>query len=128
MIKIILCVDDTPVRYNRLAALAAERGFVVVVTCRFEDVKFYLDNDCYDPIGVCLDHDMPNYDGTSFAREFFMERNIPVVISSHNPGGSEKIAAVLDTYLTPYCYAPAKNRDYWVQEVLNFFTSPHQEE
>lgn len=116
----LLCIDDEPIRYIRLANHLREINSrtVVAVTCKIDEVNFYLKTA--DVIGVCLDHDMP-VRGTSFAQHFFTERNIPVMIVSHNPGGALKIMDILNEFGTPNIYCPVKDTKSWLDSVIRFF-------
>lgn len=117
----ILCIDDEPRRYVRLAHHLRDGRYdqSVVVTCRAEEVKFYFRTATV--IGVCLDFDMPFGSGESFARQFLTERNTPVVISSHNPSGAMRIMDLLTEFDTPNLYRPVKDHDSWVLDVVKFF-------
>lgn len=116
----ILCIDDMPMRYLELAQLLQnEYGITTVVTCRMEEVKFYL--EIYKVIGVCLDHDMPFQNGLCFAETFLAERNIPVLITSQNPGGSAHIKYTLDEYEVRNLTLPYLHDGQWLQQALRFF-------
>lgn len=116
----ILCIDDDPIRYLALTRFFLDhyRTIPVLISCRIPEVKFYLEN--YKVAGVCLDHDMP-INGTFFATQFLIERNIPVVVASHNPGGAMNIMDILAEWEVPHMYRPAKDTDTWLKDVVSFF-------
>lgn len=93
----ILAIDDEPIRYESLND--------VIVSCRRQEVAFYLNKYKFDLI--CLDFDMPFVDGEQLAREFLIERNIPVCIVTLNEYGRNKIKTLLDEYEVPNFICPA---------------------
>ena len=120
--RIILCIDDEPIRYHRIARdLKRLADLTVVVTCRMEDVVFYTTNDSYEICGVCLDHDMPFGNGVAFAQTFFTERSIPVAIVSQNFDGARNIQKVLQEYETPCILLPMRDDDAWNRNVIDYF-------
>ena len=132
MSNIILCIDDEPIRYAKLAKhLASDTNdslapeITVVVTHKLQDVHFYLNlPDVYRIVGVCLDCDMPNSEqGFYYASHILNERSIPVVIASHNPGEATKCHEALNEYATPNMILPASDDDDWVRFVVDFFES-----
>jgi DNA-binding response OmpR family regulator len=123
MQKIILCIDDSPERYGNLAKFVSHRGITVIVTCRMEEVIFYTDSDCsdcYEIIGVCLDHDMPFQDGMYFAINHLREKSWPVAITSMNPSGAENMFQELSSYETPCTKIPA-GVPFFTSKIANFF-------
>lgn len=127
MSLVILCIDDMPIRYHRLADVAKDHDVMVLVTCRLEDVNFYLSQkDLYQIIGICLDHDMPNLNGDYYAKNIFSEKNIPVVISSHNPDGALKIEEYLNDYETPNILLPSEDSESWAKFAMAFFIHHRQ--
>lgn len=105
--KFVLAIDDTPGRYWRLARTLAKLDIGLLVTCRMEEVRFYLDEAHYPICGVLLDHDMPFQDGTYFADVWLKERSLPVVVSSHNQPAAERLRATLEEWAVPTICAPA---------------------
>lgn len=118
--RYILCIDDEPSRYDRLAR-SVPNDVVVLVTCRLEEVKFYLYTYRADIIGVCLDHDMPFADGQYFASHVLNELSIPVAVVSQNPMGAAKIIDILEEWATPTRALPAAHREEWVRDIKTFF-------
>lgn len=107
MVKFVLAIDDEPRRYWRLARTLAKFDIGLVVTCRMEEVRFYLCEANYQICGVLLDHDMPFQDGAYFVDSWLRERSIPVVVSSHNQPAAERLRATLDEWAVPVICAPA---------------------
>lgn len=100
MANLILCIDDQPIRYKRLNP----PGAVIVVTCRLEDVNFYIDRHkaSIDKIkGVMLDHDMPFLSGQVFARIIREEIHVPVALTSNNASGRKAMRDILEEYEVP---------------------------
>ena len=93
---IILCIDDSYDRYSKFARMAAEKGLVAVIGYGPEFINFYLNNCRNQIVGICLDHDMPGYNGRKVAQNDLSEFNIPVVITSSNPLGANAIKDILD--------------------------------
>jgi CheY-like chemotaxis protein len=116
--KILLCIDDQPIRYKRLRKLTSDYGVIVVTTCRLEDVNEYLRGPD-QIVGVCLDHDMPFQSGAYFA-EILREKNYPVAITSMNPDGAAIIKNILDEYETPNKLLPCSRRGGWEYQVFAF--------
>ena len=122
-IPVILCIDDIPSRYGLLAKYLAPE-VVILVTQSLEDVVFYLNTSVYDIKGVCLDCDLPHGpQGYYYASTFFNERNIPVVIASHNPSEARKCHDTLDEYATPNLLLRAEGDMNWVLRAVDFFKS-----
>lgn len=90
--KIVIAIDDCPERYQTLARSLKEREILLVTVQNPEAVLMLLD---WNPIGILLDHDMPNWDGQYYAREILREKNIPVCITSANHSGAKQIANIL---------------------------------
>lgn len=116
--SLILCIDDVPVRYERLCKMNQKQIFVV--TCRQEEVRFYLSNYREQITGICLDHDMPFRDGEWFA-ELLTGYSIPVAITSQNPSGASKMQALLQEYEVPVTLLPVLDSELWALNVLHFF-------
>ena len=118
---IILCIDDSYDRYEKFVQMAAERGLVAVVGYGPAFIDFYL-NNCRDSIvGICLDHDMPGYDGQLVARDHLRELSIPVVVTSSNPGGATAIKSILDEYAVPCVMMKPVNMLEWQRRALDWF-------
>lgn len=90
----LLCIDDEPIRFNRLAL--TDDCFV---TDRPEVVEFYLKAYKFD--AVLLDHDMPLWTGVEAARLHLIERMIPVIVHSANDIGANNIMLLLQEYAVP---------------------------
>lgn len=118
MNKIVLCIDDEPIRYRELRNLLAKDGIVVVTTCRLEDFFQYMDSP-YEIVGVCLDHDMPFQSGMYFAG-VLRQHNYPVVITSLNNNGAKNISYHLDEYETPNIILPC-TKEAWEHEAILFW-------
>lgn len=120
--RIILCIDDEPVRFRKLNALLASNQATAdircVFSCRLEDVIEYLSGP-YNIYGVCLDHDMPKQKGTFFAG-ILREKNYPVAIVSLNPDGAKAISYLLKEYETPHEEIPCTDAAFEAR-VLSFF-------
>ena len=116
--KILLCIDDQPIRYKKLRKMTHSLNIVTVTTCRMEDVIEYLRGP--DKIvGVCLDHDMPFQDGAWYSR-LLREKSHPVVITSMNSQGAANMQVILDEYETRNIYLPCTQHD-WETNALIFF-------
>ena len=96
----ILFIDDEPIRAMGLI----RRGHDVFLACGFEQINAYLGErfrpgDGFDL--VCLDHDMPSYDGMQVTLEFLIERGYPVVVHSANETGARDMITLLEEYHVP---------------------------
>lgn len=107
LVRFVLAIDDIPFRYWRLARTLAKLDIGLVVTCRMEEVRFYLNEAHYSICGVLLDHDMPFQDGMYFVDAWLKERSMPVVVSSHNQPAAERLRATLEEWAVPVICAPA---------------------
>ena len=123
--KTILCIDDDPIRYTRFNKTYLD--VQVIVTCRLEEVRFYLEGcRTYNIIGICLDHDMPYVTGDYFARYLLNDYpDIPVVITSNNLPGAETIESILlcqaGRTRETVVRSPANTREEWPIKVINYF-------
>ena len=90
----LLCIDDEPIRFVKLAKTEDR-----YVTDRPEVVEFYL--KAYDFDAVLLDHDMPLWTGLDVARLHLIERGIPVIVHSANDVGARNIMLLLEEYAVP---------------------------
>lgn len=107
MVKFVLAIDDMPNRYWRLARTLSKFDIGLLVTCRMEEVRFYLCEANYQICGVLLDHDMPFQDGMYFVDAWLKERSAPVVVSSHNHPAAERLRAVLEEWAVSVICAPS---------------------
>lgn len=119
MRDIILCIDDDPKRYEWI--IKTNSDWTILVTCRLEEVEFYLHFYKNRIWGVCLDHDMPGPNGQYFAQHVLNEYSFPVVIVSNNIPGANKICEILDEWAVPYTRIPASAGIRWGTEVLGYF-------
>ena len=117
--QIILCIDDQPIRYRKLRKMVQKYDYVVVTTCRLEDVQEYL-RGSDTIVGVCLDHDMPFQDGVYFA-ELLREKGYPIAVTSMNPDGAKVIGHILDEYETPNLILPCSVSG-WENKAINFWS------
>ena len=104
MQRIILCIDDMPVRYEKIVCNWA----TLVPLCRLEDYKFWLrrhQNEHIRVVGVMLDHDMPFQDGVWFADQIRNDFHIPVALTSNNKNGRDHMYALLEEYEIPVIHA-----------------------
>lgn len=113
----ILCIDDDPIRYEKLVKAT---DYQVVVTCRQVDVRFYLNNYGDKIIGICLDHDMPFENGMWYA-DLLTAYSIPIVIVSHNPDAARAMAFKLDDFDVPQTRLAARDDIDWAEAVMYFF-------
>lgn len=116
--KIVVCVDDYPMRYRVLSNTLSAIGIIAVTTCRVEDVEEYLQSN-NEIAGFCLDHDMPFQSGMFFAN-MLREYSIPVVITSLNPSGAKNISDHLEEYGTKNIILPCTTKD-WEKIAINFW-------
>jgi hypothetical protein len=128
-VKVILAIDDTPVRYVRVAKELASAEIALLVTWEPEVVRFYLRT--YKPMGILLDHDMPIQNGNWFAENLLKEYSHPVLVVSHNPTGAQRIKATLDDWfvsvkIDPIPVETDKILD-WLDRAKNFFNTHSQE-
>lgn len=106
--KFILAIDDMPDRYIQLSKFLLSMDIFLLVTCRMEDVRFYLNDVKYPICGILLDNDMPFQDGQYFVDYFLKEHSIPIVISSHNVVAAENLLNKLNEYDVPTIKAPVE--------------------
>jgi len=119
---IILCVDDSYSRYGRFSRLAADQGMIAVVGCGRNFIEFYLDNVRDQIVGICLDHDMPGLNGEEVAREYMSAFNIPVVITSMNLDGAQRIHQVLtEAGVLSVRMRPLSSDAGWEERALSWF-------
>lgn len=119
----ILAIDDSPKRYTQLAHKLHSRAGIFV-THDPETVDFYLNHSPYKFCGILLDHDMPIENGGWFAEKYFIDRNIPVVVTSHNLNAAISLEHFLVEWGVPTLRSPAPASpvyDDWIQQVLNHF-------
>lgn len=119
--KALLCIDDDPVRYDKLVL---PPGWVVLVTCRWEDYRFYrdrhLDNDLFPEFrigGICLDHDMPFQNGQWFAHRVREDFHVPVFLVSMNTPGRAAMREILAEYEVPVLDTPVTDKG-WQDRVF----------
>jgi len=92
--KLILCIDDQPDRYDELVSLCSRIGVLVVVADRPEHVRHYLERhtEGVELVGILLDHDMPIRAGTEFVEDIANHRDETTVIAvSGNVVGRERL-------------------------------------
>ncbi len=116
--KIILCIDDTPSRYEKLSKMAGDDDPMIIVCCRLEEVTFYLEGP-YQIHGICLDHDMP-VEGTYFARQI-LPTYYPVAITSANLVGARNIAEILSERSFDSFTRISATLNGWETRVIEFF-------
>lgn len=119
MKQIYLAIDDDPIRYNKLSQ---ELEYPLAVTCRYSEVRYYMEN--FTVQGILLDHDMPFGDGTKFANKLSecYSSKIPVVVVSQNPSGASKIEDILLEFGFNYVCLPVTSSDKWRHQVIRFLT------
>jgi len=119
--QVILCVDDQPKRYEALVAIChMDHGIRVVVTDNADAIRQFFEFPVQgdEVIGVCLDHDMPQLSAFYVVEEFLGPRNIPVVVTSNNYSGANKLAAALNDFEVPCRIEPgARDREF----IMNYF-------
>lgn len=120
MRNIILCIDDDPGRYNQLAK---REDITCVVTCRLEEVNWYLELYAKRLLGICLDHDMPFQNGMYFTQHVLFELMHPVLIVSHNSVEVPKMADVLMEWCVPFEISAAEQTPQWAERALVYFRS-----
>ncbi len=118
MRNIVLCIDNDPCRYN---TMAQQQDLTCLVTCRLEEVIYYLKHYGDRILGICLDHDMPFQNGMYFAQHVLMAYQHPVVVVTNNTAKGPIMCDVLAEYETPCEYNPASARMGWTGEVLLYF-------
>jgi len=119
--KRILCIDDSFTRYSEFYKQACALGYEVMISDDPSFVGLLLDLHRSEIVGICLDHDMTcGRDGTWFANEYLIQRNIPVAIVSLNPGGANNIAKLFDEYNVEYIITPAGGKSF-IHSVMKFF-------
>ena len=116
---VLLAIDDSPGRYDELAA---NPEVFVTVTRDPEVVALILAAGMAD--GILLDHDMPDRDGREWARELSFCPPLPVVITSTTgtlPDPRPEMAATLRDAGVPVLLCPADHfgcEAEWVAWVL----------
>lgn len=118
----VLAIDDSPRRYTHLAHKL--QGLIgIVISYDPEAVDFYLNRSPYKFCGILLDHDMPIENGKWFAEKYLIDRNIPVVVTSHNPGAAVSLEHFLVEWGVPTLRSPAPTEqdDSWIRRVTNHF-------
>jgi CheY-like chemotaxis protein len=115
--QIYLAIDDDPIRYYKLSQ---QLYHPLMVTCRHSELRYYMDN--YSVQGILIDHDMPFGNGMMFANKLAecYSSKIPVIVTSHNPEGAEKIEELLVEYGFVCKRKPAVDSDAWVSTVIKF--------
>jgi CheY-like chemotaxis protein len=98
--RILLAIDDDPLRYQYLSRLLAKHDVVVAVVQNPDAADMLLDSKAV--FAVMLDHDMPGWTGQHYAREVLGPRNIPVCISSANPAGARACSDILNEFAVPH--------------------------
>lgn len=94
--KLILCLDDSPGRFDEFTRLCDEKGLRWVITHDQTVVSMLLPY-CD---AILLDHDMPLLDGVQrsvYLSEMQLQQKPPVVVVSttNKPGAREKMCAIL---------------------------------
>ncbi len=116
--NIILAVDDTPERYIELERLLRPDGYVLVCLQHPDAFDMVMRSDAV--AWILLDHDMPSYEwddqtnavhltekfnGQYFARwlteNLYGEDRVPVIVSSANPAGAQRIFEILSAVEYP---------------------------
>lgn len=119
--KVIICVDDMPVRYVNIRCDWA----VLVTTCRMEDYRFLVNRHkagLIKIVGVMLDHDMPFQDGVWFADQIRSDLHVPVALTSNNKNGRDNMYALFEEYEVPviHCDCTWPN---WETQAMDFIAS-----
>jgi hypothetical protein len=102
--KIILCIDDMPIRYQDIRCDWA----VLITTCRMEDYRFLVNRHkagLVRIVGVMLDHDMPFQDGVWYADKIREDLHVPVALTSNNRNGRDHMFALLEEYEVPVIHS-----------------------
>lgn len=98
--KVLLCIDDDPARYQHLSRKLARHEIVVAVVQNPDAADILLDSG--KVVAVMLDRDMPEWTGEHYAREVLGPRNVPVCVSSANHAGAKAISTILTEFAVPY--------------------------
>ena len=125
MKDLILCIDDDVFRYERLSERLAGDNWgdpvILYITDDPDIIEFTLRTYKDRILGVCLDHDMRQKDGFWMAKQYLIERNFPVAITSSNPVGADRIARLLKEYEVLHKLLPAHGQKDWAHQILKFF-------
>ena len=119
--KIILCIDDMPIRYRDIRCDWA----VLVTTCRMEDYIFQVQRHTaglIQIVGVMLDHDMPFQDGVWFAGKIREDLHVPVALTSNNRNGRDHMFALLEEYEVPVIHCDCTWNG-WDVQAMDFIAS-----
>lgn len=122
--RVILCIDDSPIRFGIMYRMAAQRGVQLIVTEDPEFISMVLLRpvDGVQIVGVCLDHDMPGRDASRIARDSLCEKSFPVAVVSSNRDGADKLSQLLTEFAVPNEKIPAGIGGVdWVERVFEFF-------
>lgn len=111
----LLCIDDEPIRFSKLAKLAD-----CYVTDQPAVVAFYLNAYSFD--AVLLDHDMPLWTGLDVANAHLIERGTPVIVHSANDVGANNIMLLLQDWAVP-CFRWNILEDNWESSILDIIAS-----
>ena len=145
---LIIAVDDMPDRYTHLRRLVAPMGWLVVVVEHPTELEAQILDSPIPVLAVLLDHDLrpvwadvktgqllrnvaPNakrwgyddvrvYTGEDYARDILAARSTPVIVTSANQGGAQRIAAVLREFETPHAVISCVDVDHerrWVGQL-----------
>lgn len=98
--KVLLAIDDDPARYSHLATRLADHEVVVACVQNPDAAEILLDSG--HVFAVLLDHDMPCWTGTHYAREVLGPRNFPVCVTSANHPGAKAISHILSDMAVPH--------------------------
>lgn len=98
--RILMAIDDDPLRYQHLADLLLRHDVVVAVVQNPDAADMLLNSGTV--FAVMLDHDMPGWTGQHYAREVLAHRMVPVCVSSANHGGAKEIANILREFAVPH--------------------------
>lgn len=98
--KVLLCIDDDPARYQHLSRKLARHEIVVAVVQNPDAAEILLDSG--KVVAVMLDRDMPEWTGEHYAREVLGPRNVPVCVTSANHPAATIIAEILWRFDVPY--------------------------
>lgn len=118
--KIILCIDDSPERYDTFIVRARARDCICIISHDPYTVHQALDVYRDDIIGICLDHDMPIQNGMFFVNNFLIGISMPVSIVSANEHGARRMKDTLEEYQGNVQLNSAISKD-WVERTFQLF-------
>lgn len=113
---IVLAIDDTPERYQKLSELL--RPHKIALVCVSHPVAVEQVMASQQVVAILLDHDMPAIDsetgkiterwnGQYFAKEVLYPGCPPIAIASANSDGVKAIAAIFTDWEIEYQILPA---------------------